>query len=50
MSEKRKRPVARRTLYLAIEEAMAKYGLDAGTVVGELLEAIKDDEWFRETK
>ena len=49
MTEKRKRPVARRTLYLAIEEAMEAYGLTISNDINDLLGAIKD-EWFRETK
>ena len=49
MSEKTKRPVARRTLYRAILESMEKYGLQDEDSIEQLLEAIKD-EWFRETK
>ena len=50
MAEKTKRPVARRTLYLAIEEALEKYGmLEEEETVATLLDAIKDD-WFKATK
>ena len=49
MAEGRKRPVARRTLYLAIEAAMDKYDITEEHYITDLLEAIKD-EWFRENK
>ena len=49
MTEGRKRPVARRTLYLAIEEAMNKHGLTDGDVIETLLVVIKD-EWFKAAK
>ena len=49
MAEGRKRPVARRTLYLAIEAALEKYGLTIEEDIDELLEAIKND-WFTEAK
>ena len=49
MAEKTKRPVARRTLYRAIEEALEKYEIGIADLIGNLLDAIKDD-WFRETK
>ena len=49
MAEGRKRPVARRTLYLAIEAAMGKYGLSDGDCIEALLYAIKD-EWFKAAK
>ena len=47
MAEGRKRPVARRTLYLAIEAAIEKYGLTKEDSIEDLLEWIKD-EWFKE--
>lgn len=49
MAEGRKRPVARRTLYLAIEAALEKYSISEGAAIETLLEAIKD-EWFKEAK
>ena len=49
MAEGRKRPVARRTLYLAIEAAVQKYGLIDSASIYDLLEAIKG-EWFKEAK
>ena len=49
MGEGRKRPVARRTLYLAIEAAMEKYVLLEEETIKSLLESIKDD-WFKEAK
>ena len=49
MAEGRKRPVARRTLYLAIEEAMNKYNMTENESIHDLLEEIKD-EWFKEAK
>ncbi len=56
MTEVKKRPVARRTLYLAIEEAMENSVDENGTMVlrpdssiGDLLDCIKDD-WFKQAK
>ena len=49
MAEKKKRPVARRTLYLAIEEAITVYELNDHDSIAQLLEAVKDD-WFKAAK
>ena len=49
MVEKRKRPVARRTLYLAIEDALTEYDLDIDVPVGALLDKVKD-AWFKQAK
>ena len=49
MAEKTKRPVAHRTLYLAILESMEKYSLQGEDTIEQLLEAIKD-EWFKQAK
>ena len=49
MAEKTKRPVARRTLYRAIEEALGKYAILEEETIATLLDAIKD-EWFKQAK
>ena len=57
MGEKVKRPVARRTLYLAIEQTIKDnsdadgtgWMLSTDSTIGELLECIKDS-WFQAVK
>ena len=50
MTEKVKRPVARRTLWLAIEKTLADTeALTLDSTIEDLLDCIKDD-WFKQAK